>query len=129
YTTFGSSALHAGKINTELGRNSARDRRRFHPCFLGLIDFRRWLFRFSFLFCLWWGRCLFLLLRFRCRRFFFWLLRLLRLLFFLFFFFGFWLFLFFFLLFFLFLFFVFFLVFSFDVVDSIALVFLSALFV
>src|SRR5205823_11798981 len=123
YTTFGSSALHAGKINTELGRNSARVRRRFHPCFLVLIDFRRWLFRFSFLFCLWWGRCLFLLLRFRCRRFFFWLLRLLRLLFFLFFFFCFWLFLFFFLLFFLLLFFVCLLSFSTYVVDPIAQVY------
>src|SRR4029077_2887896 len=105
---------------------SASDGRSFHPRFLGLLDFRRWLFRFSFLFCLWW-RGLFLLLLFRCRRFFSWLLRLLWFLCLLFFFFGFWLFLFFFLLFFLLLFFVWFLVFAPDEGNPIAHVDLAAL--
>src|SRR4030095_6000711 len=119
YTAFRSSALHAEKVNAELGCNSASNRRRFHPRLLGLLDFRRWLFRFSFLFCLWWRR-LFLLLLFRCRRFLFWLLRLRRLLFLLFFFFSFWLFLFFFLLFFLLLFFGCFLIFTTDEGNPIA---------
>src|SRR4029077_20820790 len=84
---------HGGKINTELGRNPARNRRRSHPRFFGFLDCRRWLFRFSLFFCLR-RRRFFLLLLFRFQLFFFWLLRLVRLLF-LFFFFRFFLLLFF----------------------------------
>src|SRR6266496_2038670 len=106
HATFRACAFHAGKVNTELGRDSPRHGRRFYSRFLGLwwqpCRLRRrhaCLYRLFFLFRLRW-RGLFLLFLFRLRRlrlFFLFCFVFLRLLFFRFFRFG--LFLFFFLLF------------------------------
>src|SRR5437899_1471538 len=97
------------KIDVRVLHDRIRVERSFHPRLLGLLDFRRWLFRFSLLFCLRW-RFLFFLLLF-CFRLFFLLFL---------FFFSFWLFLFFFFFFLLLLFFRRFLTFTSDEANLVA---------